>query len=170
MFVRMIAGAMALALLASPALAGAPQPTNKVDIGKMTGRWYEIARFYNPRQKDCFAAAADWVRSGDGFRVTNVCRQGAVDGPPKTMKAAAKVVDPATNAKIKMTFMGLINQEYWILDRAPDQSWFILATPGGNYVWLFARDAKLNGAARSAAVARIKQLGYDTGKLLFTPQ
>ncbi|MET0293670.1 MAG: lipocalin family protein [Phenylobacterium sp.] len=170
MRLRAMAGALALALAASPALAAAPQPTNKVEIGKMAGRWYEIARFYNARQKDCFAAAADWVRAGEGFNVTNICRKGAVTGPAKTMRASAKVVDPATNAKIKMTFMGLVAQEYWILDRAPDQSWFILATPGGNYVWLFSRQADMPAAARAAAVSRIRQLGYDTGKLLFTPQ
>ncbi|HEX2559351.1 lipocalin family protein [Phenylobacterium sp.] len=160
---------LAAMVCAAPALAAAPQPTSKIDISKMGGRWYEIARFYNHRQKDCFAAAADWVRTGDGFSVTNTCRQGAVTGPVKTVKASAKVVDPATNAKVKMTFMGLIAQEYWILDRAPDQSWFILATPGGNFIWLFAREAQMSAAAKSAAVARIKQLGYDTGKLQFTP-
>jgi apolipoprotein D and lipocalin family protein len=169
MFARVLAGAMALCLLGSPALAGAPQPTSKVDLTKMSGRWYEIARFDNQRQRNCFAAAADWVRTGEGFSVTNICRQGAVSGPVKTVKAGAKVVDPNTNAKVKMTFMGLINQEYWILDRAPDQSWFILATPGGNYVWLFSRDANMPASARSAAISRIRQLGYDTGKLLFTP-
>ena len=160
---------LAAMFCAAPALAAAPQPTSKIDISKMSGRWYEIARFYNKRQKGCFAAAADWVRTGEGFSVTNICREGAVSGPVKTVKAKAKVVDPATNAKVKMTFMGLINQEYWILDRAPDQSWFILATPGGNYVWLFSREAKMPAGARSAAVARIRQLGYDPGKLLFTP-
>lgn len=160
---------LALMFCASPAMAAAPQPTNKIDISKMGGRWYEIARFYNHRQKDCFAAAAEWVRRGDGFSVINTCRQGAVTGPVKTVKASAKVVDPATNAKVKMTFMRLIPQEYWILDRAPDHSWFILATPGGNFVWLFSRDTQMPAAAKSAAVARIKQLGYDTGKLLFTP-
>lgn len=169
MFARIAAVGLALALAGTPALAGAPEPTNKVDLTKMTGRWFEIARFYNHRQKNCFAAAAEWVRKGEGFSVTNICRQGAVSGPVKTIRAGAKVVDPATNAKVKMTFMGLINQEYWILDRAPDQSWFILATPGGNHVWLFSRDAHMPASARSAAIARMKQLGYDTGKLLFTP-
>ncbi|HEY9218227.1 MAG TPA: lipocalin family protein, partial [Phenylobacterium sp.] len=136
---------------------------------KMGGRWYEVARFYNKRQKDCFAAASEWVRTDGGFRVTNICRKGAVTGPPETTKANAKVVDPATNAKIKMTFLGLVSQEYWILDRAPDQSWFILATPGGNFVWLFSRQAQMPAAAKAQAIARIGALGYDTGKLLFTP-
>jgi apolipoprotein D and lipocalin family protein len=160
---------LALMFCAAPALAAAPQPTNKVDLTKMSGRWYEVARFYNHRQKDCFAAAADWVRTGEGFSVTNTCRQGAVTGPVKTVKASAKVVDPATNAKVKMTFMRVIGQEYWILDRAPDHSWFILATPGGNFIWLFSRQAQMPAAARGAAVGRIKELGYDTAKLQFTP-
>lgn len=169
MFARILAAAAALALLSAPAMAAAPQPTNKIDLAKMSGRWYEVARFYNHRQKDCFAAAADWVRSGEGFSVTNTCRKGAVNGPVQTVKASARVVDPATNAKVRMTFMKVVGQEYWILDRAPDHSWFILATPGGNFIWLFSRQAQMPAAAKAAAVARIKELGYDTGKLLFTP-
>lgn len=166
---RILACALALALCGSGALAAAPQPTQNVDLGKMSGRWYEVARFYNARQKNCFAAAADWVRTGEGFHVTQTCRKGAVSGPASTTKANVKIVDPATNAKIKMTFLGLVSQEYWLLDRAPDQSWIIMATPGGNYIWLFARTPEMPGAARAQAVARIQQLGYDTGKLLFTP-
>lgn len=169
MIARILAGALALALLSAPAMAAAPQPANKIDLTKMTGRWFEVARFHNHRQKDCFAAATEWVRNGDGFAVTNICRKGAVNGPVQTVKASAKVVDPATNAKVRMTFMKVVGQEYWILDRAPDHSWFILATPGGNFVWLFSRQAQMPATARSAAVSRIKALGYDTGKLLFTP-
>ena len=40
-----------------------------------------------------------------------------------------------------------------------------MATPGGNYVWLMSRKAVMAPAAKAAAIARIKALGYNTAKL-----
>jgi apolipoprotein D and lipocalin family protein len=60
-----------------------------------------------------------------------------------------------------MSFLGgLKKQEYWVLDRADDQSWAIMATPGGNFVWLLSRKPAMDAAAKAAALARVKALGY----------
>ena len=69
------------------------------------------------------------------------------------------------NAKFKAKFFGLVNQEYWILDTAADGAWAIMATPGGNYVWLMSRKAVMAPAAKTTALGRIKSLGYNTGGL-----
>src|SRR5690606_4208770 len=67
MFRRLLPAAVAAALLAgAPALAAAPQPTQKIDINAMLGRWYEVARFPNPMQKGCMGGTSDWTRNGDG--------------------------------------------------------------------------------------------------------
>ena len=68
-----------------------------------------------------------------------------------------------------MSFLGgLRKQEYWVLDRADDQSWAIMATPGGNYVWLLSRQPVMSPADRTAALARVASLGY--AKLEFPAQ
>jgi apolipoprotein D and lipocalin family protein len=67
-------------------------------------------------------------------------------------------------------FGGMVRQEYWILDRADDGSWAIMATPGGNYVWLLSRRPALDGATRARLLGRIAQLGYNTGRLQFPEQ
>jgi apolipoprotein D and lipocalin family protein len=65
-------------------------------------------------------------------------------------------------------FGGLVHQEYWILDHADDGAWAIMATPGGNYVWLLARRPVLAPAVMAAALARVRQLGY--ARLVFPHQ
>lgn len=47
-----------------------------------------------------------------------------------------------------------------MLDRADDQSWAIMATPGGNYVWLLSRRADMPSDIRAAALSRVRALGY----------
>lgn len=166
---RLLAAAAAFTvLLSSPALAAAPQPTQKIDISKVMGRWYEIARMPNKVQKGCMGGTSDWRPAADGFAVVQACHKGALSAPVTEWKAKAKVVDPATNNRIKMTFFGgMLNQEYWVLEHRPAEGWLILATPGGKSLWLMSQRPSISAATRAAALTRIKQLGYDVGRLEF---
>jgi apolipoprotein D and lipocalin family protein len=155
--------------LAAPALAAEPNPpSQRLEIGHMMGRWYEVARLPNKTQRDCQAGTSDWERATDGFAVVQTCHRGSVSAPPTEWKARAKVVDPKTNARFKMTFFGgLLSQEYWVLDSRADQGWLILGTPGGRYLWLMSQRPSLSASVKAQAVARIKQLGYDVAALEF---
>src|SRR4051812_40549859 len=88
-------------VLTTPALAAAPQPTQKIEIGKLMGRWYEVARIPNARQKGCEGGFSDWRMAPGGFSVLQACRKGGPLGPATEWRAKATVVDPATNNKIK---------------------------------------------------------------------
>lgn len=166
----LLAAAAAVAALsaAAPAFASAPEPTAKVQPALMAGRWYEVARTPNKLQKNCQAGTAEWTKTADGFAVVQACRKGSPTAPRTEWKAKAKILDPRTNAKFRMTFFGgVVNQEYWILDTRPDQGWIILGTPGGNYLWLMSQRPSLSSAVKSQALSRIRQLGYDVGRLEF---
>jgi len=167
-----LAAAAALALAGSAA-AEPQKPTAPlravphVELTSMAGRWYEVARSPNQIEHGCHAGGLDWTRTADGFSVIQSCHKGAPDGPLSEWKAKARVVD-ATNAKFRMSFFGgLISKEYWVLDQRPEQGWLILATHDGEYLWLMSNKPVLPAAFRSEAVQRIKQLGYDTGRLEF---
>lgn len=154
-------------LIASPALALTP-PTQKVDINQMLGRWYEVARLPNKIQTGCQGGTSDWTKAGDGYSVIQACHKGSLSAPLTQWKARAKIMDPATNARLQMTFFGgLVRQEYWVLDHRPDQGWLILGTPGGHAMWLMSQRPTLSAPAKADAIARVKQLGYDVGRLEF---
>ena len=159
---------LAAALLAgaAPALAAPAPPDEKIELTKMTGRWYEVARLPNKTQKDCQGGTSDWVAAEDGYSVVQACHRGTLAAPATEWKAKAKVIDPKTNARIRMSFFGgLLSQEYWVLDHRSD--WLILGTPNGNYMWLMSQRPVLSAAAKAQAVARVKQLGYDVSRLEF---
>ena len=154
------------ALLVSSQVCAMGQPVPHVEITKMMGRWYEVARLPNKTQHGCTAGTSDWTRVGEGFAVVQSCHRGAPDGPLAEWKAHARVADPVTNAKFKMSFFGgLVSQEYWVLDQRPDEGWLILATHDGAYLWLMSQKPTLPANIRAEAVARIKQLGFDIGRL-----
>jgi apolipoprotein D and lipocalin family protein len=146
-----------------------PQPAKLVEIERYLGRWYEVARYEQSFQKDCEGVTADYSRREDGgIKVVNTCRK--PDGKITDAVGKAKVVDTATNAKLKVSFFGPFYGNYWVLDRAEDYSWAIVGEPSGRYLWLLARQPNPPAAARAAMIARARSLGYDTSLLRVTKQ
>lgn len=159
----MIVAASLLATQAPTAAWAAAQPPSKpVAASFYTGKWYEIARTPNSGQRDCQAPTTEFTGKGAaGFSVHQICRKGSASGAAKVFDTTGQILSGTQNAKFKMSFLGgLKKQEYWVLDRADDQSWAIMATPGGNFVWLLSRKAVMDPADKAQALERVKALGY----------
>lgn len=159
MLKRLIPAAFVALLAAAPAAAA-----DKVEMTKMMGRWYEVARVPNAFQHGCEAGASDWTPQPGGFAVVQSCWKAS--GAAKTWKGKA-TADPA-GQKIRMTFFGgVVSQDYKVLEHRVDQGWIIMATANNKYVWLMSQKPTLPGAVKAQAVARIRQLGFDTARLEF---
>ena len=168
----LLAGAVALGgpALPSQALADAtPQPTKPVDLQRLAGHWFEIARVPNIAESDCPVATTDWLAKPDGkFQVTQTCRKSEASPPGRTIRAMADPLDPVANTKWRMNYFGgLIRRDYWVMDHAPDGAWVIMAMPGKKYVWVLCRQADTPPAMRDALAQRVAALGYDASRLVF---
>jgi apolipoprotein D and lipocalin family protein len=172
MRMRRLACAIALALgslAAAPALAGQVQPTKPVPANLYSGRWYEIARTPNKLQAGCVGSTTDFSgwRAG-AFSVVQTCHKGALTGPTKVISVRGRILPACDNTKMQLAMLGgLITQQYWVLDHADDNSWLIMTTPNGRYVWLMARQPELSGGAKAVAMARLQSLGFDLARLVF---
>ena len=163
MFKRLALAAFAALVVVAPARA-AP----KLEMTTMMGRWYEVARTPNSLQTGCQAGASEWKPASSGYAVVQSCHKGAPDGPVKQWRAKATVADPGVNSRFRMAFFGgLVTQEYNVLEHRADQGWLILGTTDGKYMWLMSQRPTLPGAFRAAAVAKIRQLGFDPARLEF---
>jgi apolipoprotein D and lipocalin family protein len=146
-----------------------PQPAKSVELSRYLGTWHELARYEQGFQKDCEGVTADYaLREGGGISVLNRCRK--PDGSIKDAKGKAKIVDTATNAKLKVSFFGPFYGDYWVLDHADDYSWAIIGEPSGRYLWLLSRDSNPGKPRLDALIARARALGYDTSMLRITQQ
>jgi len=146
-----------------------PEPAKPVDIDRYLGRWYELYRYDAPFQKGCEAVTADYSRNADrSIRVRNSCRKGSVNGPVKSAKGRAKIVDTATGAKLKVSFFGPFYGDYWVLDRDEDYQWAIVGEPSGRYLWVLAREPEAAEPMRAMLRRRVEQLGYDWGLVRVT--
>jgi len=146
-----------------------PEPAKSVDLQRYLGRWYEIARYEQGFQKGCEGVTADYSLRADGtIDVVNRCRKPG--GKLSEARGRAKVVDTATNAKLKVSFFGPFFGDYWVLDHADDYSWAIVGEPSGRYLWILNRQATPPEPEVQRLIERVRALGYDTSMLLRTKQ
>jgi len=145
-----------------------PQPAKAVDLDRYAGLWYEAARYDMRFEKGCDGVTAEYSKRPDGLiRVLNTCRQGGPTGPVKIAEGKAKVADPVTKAKLKVSFFGPFFGDYWVMDHAEDYSWSIVGEGSGRYLWLLTRKPP-TPAELKALTDRAKAMGYDVSMLRVT--
>jgi apolipoprotein D and lipocalin family protein len=151
--------------------APALQAVASVDLDRYAGRWYEFARLPNWFERDCHGVTAEYARKPSGeISVINTCRKGGPSGPVDRIEGRARVVDPASNAKLQVAFFWEFWAPYWVLDLDPDYRWAIVGEPSGRYFWILTRDAVPSDPLKADLLARAQRLGYDPARLEFPQQ
>lgn len=161
----------ALGLLGCASTPPTIPPVAEVDLERFMGDWYVIAHIPSRKEKYAFDAVESYRLGADGrIQTTFTFRDSGFDGPLKTMRPVGEVVPGTHNAVWGMQFFWPIKAEYVIVDLAPDYSRSIVGRSKRDYVWLMARTPKLSPAELTAAIDRIRALGYDVSKLRMVPQ
>jgi len=156
---------------ATPATGVPLEAVSTVDLDRYLGRWYEIASYPAWFQKNCTAVTADYSLRPDGqIQVINSCRKGSLDGKLKKSNGRAKVVDTATNARLKVSFFRPFWGDYWIIDLDPDYRWAVVGMPSRKYLWILSRDPEMDEALYREIVSRLPSKGYDPSRLERTLQ
>jgi apolipoprotein D and lipocalin family protein len=143
----------------------------KVDINKYAGLWYEIARIPNRFQKQCMQnTTAQYSLRDDGkIEVINRCLK--VNGEIDEIKGIAKIADPETNAKLKVSFVRFLGislfwADYWIINLAEDYQWAVVGTPSRKYGWILARETKLSQEVLEFIDQKLVEQGYDPSEFI----
>lgn len=177
---KTVLGVMAGVLVA---LAGCkPPPVNRtstsplqaiasVDLPRYMGLWYEVARFDNSFEEDCVGVTAEYtLKPNGGVKVLNTCRKGSLTGPVETAEGDARVVNPPANSKLKVSFFGPFEGDYWVIGLAPDYSWALVGEPEGRYLWILSRTPRITPQLRDELTAKLSGMGYDTSALNWVQQ
>ena len=148
-----------------------PLSVAAIEPARYLGKWYEIARLPNQFENDCEGVTAEYGARADGkISVINTCHSGGPGGAPRQAKGSARIVDAASNAKLKVSFFGPFEGDYWVLDHAPDYSWSIVGEPRGRYLWILSRTAQIAPALRADLIERVRARGYSVDALHWTQQ
>jgi apolipoprotein D and lipocalin family protein len=170
-----LAGLLGLAGCKPPPVNRAASPpltaVEQVDLQRYAGLWYEIARFENSFEEGCTGVTAEYsLKPNGGVKVLNTCRKGALNGPVETAEGDARVVNAPANSKLKVSFFGPFEGDYWIIGLAPDYSWALVGEPEGRYLWILARTPRIDPTLRESLIVRLRALGYNTDALVWVQQ
>lgn len=156
----------------------ARQPVTSVeslDIQRYCGLWYEIGRL-PLRWEDADAAdiTAYYTLEGDGsLRVDNRCRDKR--GAPSQAIGRATAVS-GKPGRLEVSFLpGLIRWipftkgDYWVLKVDAAYTVALVGSPDRKYLWLLAREPRIDEATRDAYLAEATRQGFDL-KNWITPE
>lgn len=145
-----------------------PTTVGHVDVNRYMGRWFEIARIPYRFEKGTSNVQAFYTLEEDGsVKVENYALK---NGRPDKATGSAHVVDPATNAKLKVSFFWPFQGDYWILGLGNNYEWALVGGPTGEYLWILSRTPTITNDVRDRILDLARTKGFDVSRLSFTPQ
>ncbi|AJC20463.1 lipocalin family protein [Pandoraea pulmonicola] len=173
-----VVAAVAWAQSGQESLTTRVRPVQKIDKERYVGTWYEIARYPNFFERKCVSdVTAEYVALSDGkIAVTNKCRK--EDGTWVSDGGLARTDGQGTGtARFKVTFapdwlrwIPWLWANYWVIVLDGDYQHAAVGEPGREYLWILSRTPTMDENALNQMRAQLRKQGYDTDKLVLTPQ
>ena len=101
--------------------------------------------------------------------VRDTCETNAPGGKEKAIEGRGQILDPGTNAKLRVRYPFFITWDYWVLDHDDGYSWFIAGDPKLKRIFIFTREVP-SSDERLKLVQRVQALGYDMSRIEFPAQ
>lgn len=144
---------------------------SSVDLERYLGRWNVISRTANFLEEGKVATADVYSRGADGkLKADYVFRKKSLDAPEKRWEGVAEVLNTTTNAEWRVQLFWPLWAEYRILELDPDYQWAVVASRGGKWLWILARETSLPDATYQDIVGRLSRRGFNPDELVRVPQ
>lgn len=143
------------------------EPAKGFDVNRYLGKWYEIARLDHSFERGLEKVTAGYSLRGDGsIRVVNRGFNPESKAWKEAVGKAYFVGDPGTG-RLKVSFFGPFYGGYNIieLDRK-DYSYSLVCGPTKDYLWILAREPRLEGSVKAELIQKAKALGFNTDTLI----
>ena len=147
-----------------------PLEVAHVDLQRLSGKWYEIAKLPRATQAGCVGTTAEYqLKSTNELLVINECHEGSAAGPLKRVSARAVAPDANEPGKLSLDF-GFAYGDYWVIDAGKDYEYLVVGHPSRDYFWILSRTPKLPQSTLTAVLDRAQNNGFPIGTLSYTTQ
>lgn len=147
---------------------------NGVQLERLEGRWYEIAKLPRHAERDCSHTTVTYnPRSSDEFRMLTECE--SPTSKHGILRAEARLVlpDRAEPAKLALDF-GFYQGEHWIIDFGTDpetdHEYVVVGHPTRQFLWILSREHSLGEQTLANIIERARQQRFPTEDLEYTEQ
>lgn len=161
---------VALTLLGAGCHDEPPLDVAQVELARLEGGYFEVAKLPRPTQADCSGTTSFYHRVSDTeLAVVHECHEGSLDGPLKRVAARALVTDRAEPAKLSLDFGGFYG-DYWIVEAADDYRYVVVGHPSRDYLWILSRTAGMARDEYLGILERMRAADFDVSRLELTEQ
>ncbi|MFO8241454.1 MAG: lipocalin family protein [Dissulfuribacterales bacterium] len=143
-------------------------PVDDFDLNKYLGKWYEIARLDHSFERGLDRVTAEYsLRDDGGVRVINRGLSIA-ENRWKEAEGKAYFVKARDEGYFKVSFFGPFYGSYVVFELDKEKYQYAFVTSyNKSYLWLLSRTMTVNKELIDRFIKRSKDLGYDTGNLIF---
>jgi apolipoprotein D and lipocalin family protein len=181
-----LGAAAVLALVSSAVPAQTPPPAVAIQVApgdvvqldylRYEGRYYEIARLYNRRERNCGSdVVITFVRRIEGdVSFVNQC----IEKNKNWIMDIGRLVTSGSDQRpgelwFRSDLIGWapwLNGTYRLIELSGDFRYAMIGDPDGSKLWIFSRTRQMDDQTYQRLVARAAERGYDTSKLIRTVQ
>jgi apolipoprotein D and lipocalin family protein len=148
-----------------------PSVVSSVDLNRYKGLWYEIARLPNFFERKLKCTSATYTIRDDG-RITVLNKGYYITDPKKSTssKGIAWIPDKNSPAKLKVQFFWPFSGDYWIMELDKDYQYVLVGDPSVKYLWILAREKKMNESTYKMLLQKAIDNGYDVRTIIRVEQ
>lgn len=142
-------------------------PVSQLDLGRYTGRWYEIARLDHRFERGLTDVRATYAVRPDG--TVAVVNEGwdPDAGAWRRAEGTARRRGEPGGGSLEVSFFGPFRGGYHVVAIDPGYGHALVAGPSRRYLWILAREPRLSAATRAALVGRARDLGFAVEDLVW---
>ena len=168
MKIKRLSAVLALFVTGCVGIPDNVKPVGDFKAERYLGKWYEIARLDHRFERGLSRVSADYsLRDDGGIRVLNR-GYSAADDKWKEAEGKAYFVGPRDVGYLKVSFFGPFYGSYVVLDLDHENYRHALVCgPDRSYLWILAREPRIDDGVKASLTAKAAALGFDTGKLIF---
>ncbi len=161
-----VALTLAFGLTTPAACAQSATAVPKLDLGKLTGTWYEIARLPIKSEKKCLSDGTVLYALNDKpntFQTGTFCT--VKQGDHADIGNSGKQ-DKAGDGRLKLRHLVILSRKYWVLATDPDFTWALVGTPNHKSLWILARTPTVPDALYRQLQSTAASQGFPIAKLV----
>jgi apolipoprotein D and lipocalin family protein len=172
---RNVLAALVLSLLPSHARASAEGPDLRtvpyVDLARYMGHWFVISEFPNMFEGGKIASSDTYGREPDGtLQILFKYRSDSLDAPEEQWSGQGWIVNAATNADWKISFVWPFKSRYFVLELDPNYGWAVVSNGSGSIIWVLCRTPAIDEYTYKIVLDRLRARNFDTSRLKIIPQ
>lgn len=142
------------------------QPVNVIDHKAYAGKWYSLYSIPTLFDKHWKQTIEYYTLIDDEhFEVVTTYHK---EGKPAAQSVKSKLFfsEDKPDGEMKAQFVWPFKAGYWVIELADDYSYVVVGHPDQKYLFVMAREPKMDPILLKEIIERCRQMGYDVGSLV----